>query len=1480
MKRLKQLIPHLFRAPGSRQGKKGSSLAMVMMIGAALVIWVMCIMPLMSTTGSAVYKTQGDYDSYLLSRSAIEFCKSELEKIVEEKLPYTFAVTGDLDEGFTAVAKWTNGLTVRPEYSSLVNSPDPLDDRKDVPTSDDVQAICAVETNATDPGIYDIVITTYKACEKQMTYKATFVPTGSLMIHPESYKQNQALPLSDFVVVDGKMGPNTVWNSNITMSKVENSQTFTETLLPWIAPTSSEWHAGYANTGEYPAVFKTTANSASDTNVNISDPVTEGFLSSDETWIVPQAGESKTAGNIRWQMVNGYLNIIMYTTEWVDITGDCTVYLNGRVTRDLTIPQHGIYTVSIDYKGTDYTTEENLNKYDGSKINVLPVNGLVLTGNLDNVTATQQHTLNEAIEIEKIEKVEHTNDQGQVISTTYTVTLTKPESEDLLYCVTNSQAQNVTWTSNNVFEGLTNDPGTTYYFYACRPASYVDGVFMADSPVKSVGMIFVPKFANSLTDGGKYAIFGHENGTDYALNSSASVDAVYYNNGFLTSCPDVWTTTGNKDSGWSVKNSSGKALAITGKASVTYSEGSTERHQHGLFDYERCPKTVCTFNGFEDISVSLADNGIFYVSWSGTDFQLFTQLSEQVKYKKYTCGESYWGNNSDITERLTDETSYLSLNGSVSASYDETTTIRFMELPPAAPSTPAAPSKNYSISNSVVFGTNVLTHVGNAISGAEMVKLYANNQEVTGILNAGTYHMVVKVKNGNLETWANLGNLTVTKANLDSAELTVSAVRNVDDELRIDVSVEGWHNNGGVRYFGYKEPSESKYHWYTSNDQTFAFRLKYGTYQFAVRESGNTNYNGTEATCAESVTLDVQYVSSDKININDFIYTFDESTGDVVWYELPDEIIPLRVKLVFGYYWESRVLGYVVDSSLVWSDTYKGSTATFRHNWVNRTHNHAYYGVIIEGTDYNSTDNVFRISTPVDINTINGHTSSMMRGSSLYFMDTSGSINTHGTDVYLTTDLLVLNSDIIGGGSVVVEPYNSMEYRPGDTLLFVSNPSGIVRGGQVIFQGRNFYRIPANTDLCNLNASTAASWRVGDITNHTEKRDIDYLFRNKVFPEINLDIAYADQQQLSRIINSETIGWSRNGVISGSSTSSNPSYAITAYLTGMNGDVSYKANRVLIAANVGGAKTLNVTDDLSITTRYLSVEADQIIGTGGSTFMLYNLAQDQDFLMSLINSISGLSNYSSKSLQMDYERPTMIISNSGTISMQPQICRYDHGTNLLGNATSMSLMAEYSTSEIERLFRTGIFADSWLGGLAGSTVKTVDRYISLKADNEDGALTVSSVFTGNELDIYANYVYVDSSVKEINLKSGLGSNDIRVSSQESGYTTFEYLGIFKGHSAETYTGTILYFSGSVKINLGGTPKTVAPGFYWIQATDNGTSLTKLAENPAAYAIDPEELRDYSVYINPDGTLSNSYVDTGLLDNTNAGIGGFSGGNME
>ncbi len=1477
MKRISKLLSRVRNAFAPRQGKKGSSLAFVMMIGAALVVWVMCIMPLMSTTGTAAYQTMGSYDDYLMARSSIEFCKSELEKIVEEKIPYTFAVIGDTDSGFTAIPKEVNGVTLNSNYSARVDY-DSLDDQKDVPLStsagNEVTAICAVTMNRDNPNIYDITITTYNQGKKIMTYTAIFTPKGSLLIYPEAYKQNQALPLSDFVVVDGKIGPHTIWNSGITMSNA-SSLDFSETLLPLIDASHSDWSQFYANSGEYPAVFKTTANSAYAEGADITDPVTMGDLASDKTWIMPKAGNSGTAGNI-WYYTDesGDIHICLYTTETVDITADCTVYLNGKATYDKKVPETpGVYTVTVDYKGTDYATEENLDKYDGTKVNVLPINGLAL-GNINKVSSGK-HTIPEQVTVSTIEKVEHRDENDVLINTTYTVTLTRP-AEDLMYgYVDPANPSVVHWSTSNVITGLDGTPGKAYFFYICRPASFEDGVFMADSDVKSAGGIFVPKFVNKLTDGTKYAIVGQSDGADCLLNNSMSLDAINYNQVFVTTNRDLstysWTADQYGGYNWNFINTSNrKYLGIIGDLDCSLKNGNKSHHRHSDYEWKECRKNkIDEVISFDNFRVDLVDDAFnFRVITQDNNFYLSSKAKGTYSYPEYQCAYS----GTATYEKYSDKNYYVSLNNSVRATTDYAS-VKFMELPSIVDTTPAGPSGSFAIEDTVAYGTNVFTHVDNNVE-AEIIALYANGNEITannGILNAGIYNLVANVKIGDSNCWVSLGNLSVTKANLSADGFTVTTATNPDDELRVDVSAEGWHANGGVHYFGYKSVDETDYHWYSAGDVGYTFRLRYGEYMFAVKESGSNNYNGVEVPFDGTVKIETDPVTIASSDKPFFLYTMSD-TGDIEWYKLPEGILPGRVHFLYGYtsdYYDST-------GTIDWHTEYKGESYK-KTVWItvfpvevefklNK------FAVYIDNSNYPDKDNHFEIGEPLGYNFVNGHGPSMMRGSSLYFMGRSGSINTHGADVVLTTDLLVLNSDIIGGGSVMVGPYSTGTGTPGDTLLFVSNTGGIVRDGKTIFEGRQFYRVPKNTDLCNLNATTTAGWKIGGTTDGNVK----YLFRQGIFPEINMDIAYASNEQLSRIVSSETIGWTDKGVLSGSSSSTNVGYVVTAYITQMDGAVDYKANRVIIAAKApDGSNTLNVTSDLTFTTRYLSVDADQIVGTGGVKFILNNLAQDENFIQ-MISSALGLTNYSSKSLQMDYERYTLIISDSGTTPMSSQICRYDSGTNLLGGSKNQSLMAEYSTTEIERLFSGG------LSGLA-STVKTVDRYVSLKADEGNNTIDIGAL-AGIELDIYANYIYVDPSVTAIKMSS-LFSSDVKISSQESGYTTHEYLGIFKGHSAETYTGTLLYFANTVNItygNLFGGSKTVsiAPGFYWMAATDSGTSLSVLAENPSAYEVNPEILKDYSVYINPDGSLSNAYVDTGLLDNNNATAGGFSGGSME
>ena len=437
---------------------------------------------------------------------------------------------------------------------------------------------------------------------------------------------------------------------------------------------------------------------------------------------------------------------------------------------------------------------------------------------------------------------------------------------------------------------------------------------------------------------------------------------------------------------------------------------------------------------------------------------------------------------------------------------------------------------------------------------------------------------------------------------------------------------------------------------------------------------------------------------------------------------------------------------------------------------------------------------------------------------------------------------------------------------------------------ETIFEAKNFYRIPAGTDLNNVSATNAALWKcvdadgIGTDSNNNIADAVKYFFRNHLYPEINLDIAYASETQLSRIISSETMGWTNNGAFgSGTDSNSNASYVVCAYVTSVNNTVDYKANRILIAAKAeDNSYTFNATHNVKLTTRYVSIDADTLVqGSSGIKFELYNLAQDQSFI-TWISSALGLTNYSSKTLQMDYERYTNIMNSDGTMTlMKSEICRYDNGTNLFVDCSkNQELMARYTISEIEDLYGSG-----WTG-----TVKTINRYMAIENDRGGGKMTISAIATAY-LDMYANYIYFDANIDEIYF-SALIDCDFGINSQESGYTAEEYLGLFSRNSEESYSGTLIYFADNTKVT---TRKfiffentiTIKKGFYYIPASDGGTSLLELAAKKDQYRIDETELKNYSVYIDPaTGTLSNAYVDTGLYDSDSTGLGGFSGGNMK
>ena len=1466
METLQKLFGRLKHAT-SQKNKRGSSLAFVMAIGVALVIWVMCLLPMMTTTGTIVYHNMDESTDYLDSRSAIEFCKSELEKIVEDKLPYTFAVTGNVEDHFSVVPKMnSNGTGTNSAYQAIVSTPNVLDDRKDVPSSDSVVAICAVEFEET---AYDIVITTWVNQEKTNTFSATFTPRGSLRIFPEAYGAKQALPLSDFVLVDGQLGKYKIWNSNITMSNA-TGLSFTETLLPWILPDSPEYSDRYANSGRFPAVLKATANAAvSGDDTIIGEELTDGEMT-DEIWIEPKAiaksEKIKLPGNIWYDSSAKKIYIQGKEAAQVLSGEDVRIYYNGSSAAP---EKGGTYQITVDYPGTG--------EYVDGGFNVLPAKGLQLPDLGSSAVSSGQHTLSDAekkIKVGSISKVEildsNNNPTGQY---TLTVTLTNipQNSENLLYGYM-EQGGSVIWTRSPVIKNLT--PGKTYFFYVCRPASIVDGVFYQASAVATAGRIFTPEFVSTMA-AGNYIIMGGNGNPYYPLANDLTAPEYRLNNGYIVETDDVlnnftWTASGSGNS-WNFKNINGKYLRISKNSVDPIITKTDERHkgkagEHWLIITHNCKKQSCDSANWT-FKVSLGNSMNLTLS-GNTDFGISYTDSHEVQFKEYDCSIN-------DTRKTIYGTGYLHLNNSATASTNSAT-VKFAKIP-SYPTGVSAPTIAYTLTgNQITYGTNAKTYVQNHLNPKDTVeKLYVNGVEASGRISAGVYNLMITTDLGtdelaDLRSTVLTETLTVKKAALSADDLSVNPVNDENDEMTVNVTASGWHDNGGNRYFGYCPDGETEYHWFPVADDanSFTFRLDYGTYRFAVKETGSKNHDGVIKTANEVTVIEPQWVELSASQKNDFVFTFDAASGEATWYKLPAKIFPSRVQLVFGIPAGSEAIS--------WTTEYSSEVR--------------FYGVVVPNTPFGDLDHVLQISQPVGITSVNGRQSSMLRGSSLYFMGKNASINTYGNSIYLTTDLLVMRSPIAGGGKVFVNPYtpdDGLTY----ILLFNPEPSSLTLGSATLAP-YTIYKIDANKDLNSLTDAYLADGRtLGEPTD----TNVKYLFRQGVFPEVNLDIAYADDSQLGAIVSGETVGWTNKGNLNGNNANSKyPKYAVCAYVSEVSADANYTANRILIAGETyDGADALIVPSNVSFTVRYLSLDTANIQQQGDTYFKIYNLGENADFIKQILNTLK-LNGFSSKSLQVDYERYTNIIRSSGaTTPMQQQICRYDNGTNIFGDASAEELTVKYTTSEIEDLFSQG----SIWGSLSGSGVKIVDRYISISADDEN-SIDIGSWIGSDKLSIYTNYIHFDDTIKEIKFSSGLGgsSSDIVISSQESGYNDSEYLVYFQNNSPEKYKGTLLYFEGNTKLKIsawfGISSKEVniSKGFYYVYATTNGTSLTALTDlftgtdlsqntSQKPYRVDPADLSSYSIYVNEDGTLSDAFVDTGLEDNDISAVGGFSGGKM-
>lgn len=1382
MNLFKKFRSALSRCLEPKRNKNGSSLAFVMVVGAVLVIWVLCIMPLMTAVGTNGIAMSGSYSDYLQSRSAIEFCKSELEKIVETDPPKTFAVIKN-SEGYAVVYKRSHGnnvdTTQLTSYGNLINYSG--DDKTDTPKDNSVVAICAVVKDP-DKSEYNITITTYNDGKPGLTYSTVYTIRGTLKINPESYLKSQALPLSDFVIVDGKLGATTLWNSTIHDSgktfeegksnSVTNLSDIQEHLLPY---------SENADAGPFPSVFKTTVFPAASTA-----PTEPNYTGN--AWTIPNPVDknknNKKNGDIWFEKQNNnkikvYIRTSTNSKQELG-SSDYKLYVNGTyLAKDTAASNTNIYQISVDY-------------YGSSSNKILQANGLVL-GYIGSPISSNVN--------------KHTAPVKTNISINgTTVTIEKNNSNNGViygYCAVEN-FPNVQWNQSanqNTFEVKSDK---AYYFFAYRPESYQNGTYYAASDVTYMGCVYPMQTTSTLDSGSDYLIVVKRYGNNSYYNAMGQDNGNITHNGEF-SFPVLVANSSNYSDNylWHVEGSN-STYTFQNKGNSKYLSltGSAKREQSwfGYGEYK------WTYN------LILADN---------TNNASFTYNSKKLSRSLTSNGQT--------------KTGYVYFQNGFKGSQNGSE-IYFVKVDgPADPDMTQLEIVSSFVTlqaNTITYGTPITSVISGTYSAND---LRANGSKINGNLNVGKYNITLNSSNST----RNLGMIEVTKAPL-TGNLTVEATNN-DHNVTIEIKAKNVVD-GGKRWIGYKTAgSNEDFKWFPAdNNDSYTFALPYGSYEFVARESGNNNYN-------------------------------------------PAQSSPLPVEL--------------------------------------------------KAPELEDT------STP-----------SLMMGSSLYFMGRNGSIDTKDATIYLHTDLIVLRHDIVGTGSVIINPYSQdlNTYDPNDTapdtLLFAVNDIKNA-SGKVVFKALTFYRIPAGTDINEITDAEAVNLHPLNINNDIDK--LKLLLRSEDYPEINMDIAYIDREnnedkstdnQLAHIVSGETIGWTVDGVLADttaklSTTSKNNSkYVVCAYVSSVkNDDIDLMANRVLLAAaetEVNGITTrkLSVPNSLTFECRYFSVYADIVQqGSSRAELVIENLIRDQsdwDRIFDILN----LTDYSSKSLQIDFELSTSVVHYDNTFDapITAQIYRIDEERwNIFTPFDPKPLTVTYTNDELYNLIWDGIDWDnlSWsdlgkiLSTLTNISMRVVDRYVSIIPEGRPNLELTA--YKNCKIEFYTNYLYIHPDIegysfKEFSFFGSKGTADMLINSQERGYES-EYLGFFTTNSVETYHGTIIciardneklpygYYrdaNGALKTNGGITVNGnfIPSGFYFIPATSeaNGTSITELGkletdpekeeyyQQPSgvnAKRIDPAELPKYSIYIKQDGTLSDAYVDTGLIGNGDLGESGFSGGNV-
>ena len=118
-------------------------------------------------------------------------------------------------------------------------------------------------------------------------------------------------------------------------------------------------------------------------------------------------------------------------------------------------------------------------------------------------------------------------------------------------------------------------------------------------------------------------------------------------------------------------------------------------------------------------------------------------------------------------------------------------------------------------------------------------------------------------------------------------------------------------------------------------------------------------------------------------------------------------------------------------------------------------------------------------------------------------------------------------------------------------------------------------------------------------------------------------------------------------------------------------------------------------------------------------------------------------------------------------------------------------------------------------------------------------------------------------------------------SQETGYTSNEYLFLFKNSTAEEYNGTLIHFESDVDVYTGASyHHTVEAGFYAVPSGETRNILDFNNPDSDKYVekLDDDDLLKYSSVIKEDGSMESAYVDTGFKTDA-SDAGGFEGGSV-